>query len=261
MVANIKCYLVLLHIFIKDIYAYRFDAFSKLFGYPIQFGLTLILWYSLSKGGADIDLQYMASYYALSFVLVNQYPFVRMAMSLQMTIANGNYVRNMISGISIITESLAEFWVKALWFNALSIPCAIALASITTGIEVNVVKVFGLITLILIGGTIQCLLWVCISMSAFWIIMNSGVAAMFQNIQRLATGAIIPLSLLPIGLANLLEKTPFPYSLYYPVQYYLDSSISFFEVAIPQLFWLCILFSVSHAIYLAGTNISEGSMI
>lgn len=256
-----RVFLALLSINLKDLASFRFDAFTKLAGYPIQFGLLLVLWHRLAASGIDIDLTYLSSYYAISFVILAQYPFLRMAMEIQGIVMRGNYVKNMVSGVSLPSEFLAEYCVRALWFNLFSIPCAVALTHTVTDLQFSLVGFIGLFVTIFLGGLIQMLMWMLIGMTAFWIVVNTGLTVAFQHIQRLLTGAIIPLSMLPSAYENILFYSPFPYSLFVPVDTYLTDRSVFPWLMVRQVGWILALGASVIMVYRQGLKRTTGAMV
>jgi ABC-2 type transport system permease protein len=256
-----RVFLALLALNFKDIASFRLDAFMKLAGYPIQFGLMMLLWTSLAKQGVKIDLNYLTTYYAISFALLAQYPFLRLAMKTQEVVMTGAYVRNLISGISLPLEDMAEFLAKSTWFNLFSIPCAVALSHGITGTDFDIGSFAGLVVTVILGGVIQALMWILVGLSAFWLVVNTGLVVAFQHLHRLLTGAVIPLSMLPRPVHELLLLTPFPYSLFLPVELYLTRGETFSVLISQQLGWIFVLALIVRLAYLRGINRGSGAML
>lgn len=82
--------------------------------------------------------------------------------------------------------------------------------------------VFGLFVVsLLLTAMLQFLISYAMAMLAFWVLEVSTFIFIIYAFEYLASGHLFPLDLLPAGLQRVLEFTPFPYQLYFPISIYM----------------------------------------
>ncbi len=265
MAGNLKIYWrvfgQLLRLHVNEFSTFRFDTFTKLVGYPLQLGMMVALWALLKQQGAAIDEHYLYAYYALIYILANQYPFMRLAIHLQQVITNGNHLKYILSGVGMIEDHLAEFLVKVCWYNLLSIPIALVFVHAFTGTPFEASKIAGFYLTALIGGVVVFLIWLLVAIATFWLVINRGLVSLVFALQALFTGTLVPLSMLPEGLAMVSRYTPFFYALYAPVDYYLTPASHLLDVLVPQVAWVLALFVLCRALYNKGIHETHAAMV
>ena len=72
-----------------------------------------------------------------------------------------------------------------------------------------------------LGAVLQFLLSYLVAMLAFWVLEISTFVFVLMALERLASGQMFPLDLLPHWLAQALMWTPFPYGTFFPVSVYM----------------------------------------
>jgi len=81
---------------------------------------------------------------------------------------------------------------------------------------------FGLFCLSLaLGAVLQFLLSYLIAMLAFWVLEISTFVFVLMALERLASGQMFPLDLLPPWLNQIMMWTPFPYTTFFPISVYM----------------------------------------
>lgn len=82
--------------------------------------------------------------------------------------------------------------------------------------------VFGLFLIsVVLTGMLQFLISFTMAMLAFWVLEVSTFIFLLFALEYLAGGHLFPLDILPPAVVRVLEFTPFPYQLYFPVSVYL----------------------------------------
>ena len=76
-----------------------------------------------------------------------------------------------------------------------------------------------------------------ITMSAFWIAENAGIAIAFNVLRWAFVGVAFPLSFYPKWLTQVLDATPLPYIVYYP-------ALAFMGRLAPQIFLMKLAFAI-----------------
>jgi ABC-type uncharacterized transport system permease subunit len=231
---------------IKDIVAFRFDAFSKLVGIPIQLGLMYFLWnYVVAQVNSSFNITYVMGYYSLMLVLSLQYPFVRLSNDIESKVMKGGYFRNLVSGISLTKEYFIDYIARTFWFNSIAIPVSLLIYHSFTATDFELIEALIFTLHILIGSIILFFLWMIVGLSAFVLVMNRGLAALIFNLQRLCIGSIVPLTMLPDVVFLLIKFTPFPYAFYFATEQYMGTTNVGLSLFAYQLLWCAGLASLA----------------
>jgi ABC-2 type transport system permease protein len=91
-----------------------------------------------------------------------------------------------------------------------------------------------------LGWMIRFQIAYCVGLLAFWFDQATAVDELYYIIAAFLTGAFAPLDLYPPAIRALIEWTPFPYQIYYPVQI-LNGTISWdstWRVLLIQVVWV-----------------------
>ncbi|ELE7141941.1 hypothetical protein RB981_002709 [Vibrio cholerae] len=224
---------------LRELFAFRFDAFSKLVAFPLQLGLMYFLWkYVISEVDSGFNLEFVVGYYSLILVLSVQFPFIRLANDIQSKVITGDYFRNIVSGISLTREHFVEFIVKASWFNLFAIPVALCIFHFVSGAAIQPVKLVFFLINVQLGSLILFFVWMLVGLTAFRLVVNHGLSSLIFNLQRLCIGAIMPLSVLPELANKLIMLTPFPYAFYLAIESYISNSYEPYILILWQLAWV-----------------------
>jgi ABC-2 type transport system permease protein len=77
---------------------------------------------------------------------------------------------------------------------------------------------------VLLTGCLQFLMSYTMALLAFWVLEVSTFIFILFAFEYIASGHLFPLDILPAGLHQVLQFTPFPYQLYFPVSIYMGKS-------------------------------------
>lgn len=93
---------------------------------------------------------------------------------------------------------------------------------------------------VVFSALLQFLLSYLVAMLAFWVLEISTFVFILMAFERLASGQLFPLDLLPPWLMSALMWTPFPYGTYFPVSIYLGrtTDAALIQGLVLQVFWL-----------------------
>ena len=91
-------------------------------------------------------------------------------------------------------------------------------------------------------GLLQFLISFTMAMLAFWVLEVSTFIFLLFALEYLAGGHLFPLDILPAALVRVLEFTPFPYQLYFPVSIYLGrtTDTALWEGLAIQTLWVLV---------------------
>ncbi len=102
---------------------------------------------------------------------------------------------------------------------------------------------------------IYFLLAMTVTMAAFWTSESSGPLFCFELVLYFAAGAFFPLDVLPSGWRMLLQRLPFPYLVFFPLEVYLERwgpTRAVLGGLATQLAWIAALALISRAVWRRG---------
>jgi len=107
---------------------------------------------------------------------------------------------------------------------------------------------------IFLGGIIHFILFYIFSIISFWLGRTWGFRFMIRVVMEIATGAMIPLSLLPGIWRIIIEAMPFKYLVYFPMQIYLGkiSTTGIIQNLTYEIIWLVGLVFIGWVIWKQG---------
>ena len=100
---------------------------------------------------------------------------------------------------------------------------------------------------LILTAMLQFLISYTLAMLAFWLLEISTLIFIVFAFENLAGGHLFPLDILPSWLAQLLNLTPFPYQLFFPVSIYLEqvSGSALWRGLAMQIFWVSAIFMLA----------------
>lgn len=205
----------------RDTFAYKADLFIKLAGYPARILMAYFLWRTLFQTGVirGVTFEDVFTYSLLVFFLTQMFPFARMARGIREEIYNGNLATYLARGYPHAGVWLSRFLATSVSYLLLISPVAIPLALLFGHIEAQPLTILASLALIVIGTFIRGQLWYLIGISAFFTEDNLGAMRLFDLVERLLAGAVLPLFLFPEWFQSLTHALPFAYTLYAPVDF------------------------------------------
>ena len=243
-------------------------SFCKLSAYRWNFILTILapsfvfffvkynLWASIYEshpGGAinGYSFQTMMNYHVWALVvsLVGQ---GHMGIDLALEIRHGK-----ISSYLIYPFNFWEFH-TASFLSFETVQLAIALTTLTL---LSLLQVVTLPTLsLLCAGFAYCLLvglfWFSLQfltgILAFWLEETWVLRVLLQLITTFLSGAVLPLEFFPSWLISLLDYTPFPFMVYYPVQIFLGNQIPWIKGIVVLSSWIMLSVFVNSLVWRKG---------
>jgi ABC-2 type transport system permease protein len=114
---------------------------------------------------------------------------------------------------------------------------------------------FGVFLLSLaLSALLQFFLSYLIAMLAFWVVEISTFVFILLAFERLASGQMFPLDILPGWLSGALMWTPFPYAIFYPASIYMGgiSGAALYQGLGMQVFWVCATYVLARTVWRQG---------
>jgi ABC-2 type transport system permease protein len=107
-----------------------------------------------------------------------------------------------------------------------------------------------------LAGILQFLIAYTLALLAFWVLDVSTFIFIAFAVEYLASGHLFPLDILPTTLQGVLNLTPYPYLLYFPVGLYLGrfSDAQVLHGFAMQMMWVCIAFAMARWVLSRGVT-------
>ncbi len=111
-------------------------------------------------------------------------------------------------------------------------------------------------TSVLLSSLLFFFLEFMVSCLAFWTSESGGPLFCFELFLQFAAGAFFPLDVLPLALRRLIEMTPFPYMVFFPVRIFLEKMppAEALRMIGMESLWLAAVFTASMAVWRRGVS-------
>jgi viologen exporter family transport system permease protein len=106
----------------------------------------------------------------------------------------------------------------------------------------------------LLTALLQFFISYAMAMLAFWVLEVSTFIFILFAFEYIASGHLFPLDILPRGLEQILQFTPFPYQLYFPVSIYMGKTTgaALAHGLLLQVFWVVAAYGVARFAWRRG---------
>jgi ABC-2 type transport system permease protein len=221
-------YLHVMKIGVQNTLVYRFNFFFRAAVSLLPLLATIYLWQTIYAGQppdvGGYTLAGMISYYLLVTIVDTLTAVNEDDWQIAADIKDGNISQFLLKPMDYLTYRICLFFSGKLIFTAVSI--------IPVGIFIFFFRQYfvappgwamsGYFLLsLLFAALLQFFMSYTMALLAFWLLEVSTVIFILFAIEYIAGGHLFPLNILPPALAAVLNYTPFPYLLYFPVSIYL----------------------------------------
>jgi ABC-2 type transport system permease protein len=255
-----------LHVFgigIQNTLVYRINFLVK-----SSFGLipltgTLFLWRAIYQGdghpgGIDgYTLSGMISYYLLVTLVDALTAVAEDDWQIAADIKDGNISQFLLKPINYFCYRLCLYLSgRAIYTTVALIPVTLFIAYLHQHFQgpVSIGGLVAALTAAVMGGVLQFLIAFTMALLAFWVLDVSTFIFLQFALEYLASGHLFPLDILPKGLVTVINCTPYPYLLYFPVGIYLgrvEGSEIWRGFAV-QTAWILAMFFISQWVWRRG---------
>jgi ABC-2 type transport system permease protein len=247
----VEPYLAVFSIGLKNTLAYKTDFVLSLFSSFFQAGLMIFIWTAIydftnttSILGITLSTMYVYFFLLYAFRVVINFSVPEV---MQEDIQNGSlavaYTRPLKYPIQVFMSGLPD---DALYAGIITIPLIIA-ALLLSHVLLTPLTIMLVISELLIGYTIVILIGFMIGMLAVKLTNIYGIMNSTWSVILLLGGGVLPLTLFPNAVYQILMLTPFPMLLYVPAATFLGMIST--SVAIRSmftgLFWIAVLLLVT----------------
>ncbi len=244
----------LIGIGIKNELAYKLDYLFS-FGFRIVFALLMLfVWSAIyfassTQSISGISLQQMYAYYFLAGVM---YLIIttKIDVQLQSDITNGSVTVAFTRPINYAFQLFFNSFASDLLYMLSSIPLFI-IATFFVTLSINQTTLVILAIEILIGYVLANLIGFMIGSLAVYMTQIWGVMSVTWSLEFLLAGGIMPLSLFPPPISNILSLLPFQMLIYTPVSTLLGTITSTEAISeiIVSAAWAAIFFMVAITVW------------
>lgn len=129
-------------------------------------------------------------------------------------------------------------------------------------LQTNIVSLLSFVVAILLAIFIYFVIIFIVSFLPFWApeVSWGGHFLVTVVLVEFLSGALFPLDVLPVNLQNILNLTPFPYLIFFPLQVYLGKITggALFKGMFVGVFWAIFLYWVMNKLWKKGLKVYEG---
>ncbi|MFC1748278.1 ABC transporter permease [Pseudomonadota bacterium] len=230
----------------------------------IQF-LTLYFLWAVVTGNQEQIYSYSQSEiltYILLSSLVVAIVFSSRSIDAQGEIASGDLNNHLVKPVNYFSYWLSrDFSDKILnvVFSFLEISVLLLILKPPFILQSNPLTYFHFFLSITLATALYFIFSFIVSMSTFWYYQHNGWAQRFLVFVLLRTlgGGLFPIDMLPPIITKILLTLPTAYFIYFPMQVYLErlEPIYIYSGYLIQVFWIIILYFVSHLMWKKGLKI------
>lgn len=256
-----KTYWHILTMGIQNALVYRVNFLCRAFFNLIPLYASMVLWQSIYEGKpstiAGYTLAQMLSYYLLVTLVEAFTSVTEDDWQIAADIKDGVISQFLVRPIDYLHYRMCLFFSgRAVYVLAALLPVGIFLFWQRQHLLAppDIAACFGFLLSLVFSAVLQFLLSYLIALLAFWVLEISSFTFVLLACERLASGQMFPLDILPSWLAQALMWTPFPYCTFFPVSVYLGK-VSGFALAqglVLQLVWIAVAYTLARLMWRRG---------
>jgi len=228
-----KKYWHVLNIGIQNNLAYRFNFLARtVFGF-VPLIAILYVWRTIYAGNGSgstvgsYSLAEMISYYLMITLVDALTAVTEDDWQIATDIKDGNISQFLLKPVDYLQFRLCLFFSARVTYVAVAaIPLAVFFLCLHNYFVFPASwPVFALFLFsVLLTALLQFFISYALAMLAFWVLEVSTFIFIVFAFEYIASGHLFPLDILPRGLQQALDFTPFPYQLYFPVSIYMGKT-------------------------------------
>lgn len=252
------------HIFklgLQNTAAYRTNFFFRALFNLVPLVAALALWRAIFAGGketiAGYTLAQMLSYYLIVTLVEITTAVTEDEWQIATDIKDGQISQFLLRPLDYFAYRLCLFSANRLIYTAMALlpMTAIVLWNVQYLIPpASLVSLLGFACSLAFSALLQFLLAYLTALLAFWVLEISTMSFMLLAAQRLASGEMFPIDLLPEWLNRSLMLTPFPYCVFFPAGIYMGRvhGGALAWGLLMQALWCVALFALARLVWFRG---------
>jgi ABC-2 type transport system permease protein len=258
----LKKYWHVLSIGIQNTLVYRVNfLFRAVFGL-VPLMATIYLWRTIYAGKtsdnvAGYSLRAMISYYLVVTLVDMLTAVAEDDWQVAGDIKDGNISQFLLKPIDYLTYRLCLFTSGRVIYTAVAIvPVALFIFYLREYFVLPAdFATFGwFIVSVALTALLQFFSSYVMALLAFWVLEVSTYIFILYAFEYIAGGHLFPLDILPPAIARVLELTPFPYQLYFPVSIYLGQTHgpALWRGLVIQACWVALFYALARFVWARG---------
>jgi ABC-2 type transport system permease protein len=257
----VQKYFHVLNIGIQNTLVYRVNfLFRSLFGL-IPLMATISLWRTIFSGQATevggYSLSQMISYYLIVTIVDSLTAVNEDDWQIAGDIKDGNISQFLLKPIDYLSYRLCLFGAGRLIYSIVAFIPVTAFILYQRNYFVlppNLSTIGWFAVSIFLTALLQFFTSYAMALLAFWVLEVSTFIFILFAFEYLAGGHLFPLDILPSGVQSVLNYTPFPYQLFFPVSIYLGrtSGQALYEGLVIQTFWVAASYFLARFVWHRG---------
>lgn len=247
---------------IENTLVYRFNFFFRSAFSLIPLLATIFLWRTIYHGNAASEisgytLPGMISYYLVMTMVDTLTAVNEDDWQIAADIKDGNISQFILKPINYLTYRLCLFFSGRLIYTAISIvPVGLfVLAWHDYMVAPPDWQTFGFFSIsVILTALLQFFISFTMALLAFWLLEVSTVIFILFAFEYIAGGHLFPLNILPPLLSQILNFTPFPYQLFFPVSIYLGQvkGVALAQGLLIQAAWVIFFYGLACLVWNRG---------
>ena len=222
---------------------------------------ALAMWRAIFAGGrqsvAGYSLAQMVSYYLIITVIEIMTAVTEDEWQVANDIKDGRITQFLLRPVGYFGYRITSFCANRVVYAAIALlPLAVIIVwnydRVLLPANSGALAAFALS--VCFSAILQFLLAYLTALLAFWVLEISTLSFMLLAAQRIASGEMFPLDLLPSWLGHLLMLTPFPYCMYFPASVYMGRTQCgmLAQGLAMQLAWIAVLYLGTRFVWRRG---------
>jgi len=254
-------YLHVMRVGFQNTLVYRMNFLLRAAFSLIPLVATISLWRTIYRGNsgdvAGYSLAGMISYYLIVTVVDTFTAVTDDDWQIAADIKDGAISQFLLKPINYTAYRLSLFFSGKLIFTAASfIPIGIFIFCERRYLvaPASAMAFCCFLASLVLTGLLQFFMSYTLALLAFWLLEVSTVIFILFAFEYIAGGHLFPLNILPPALERVLNFTPFPYLLFFPVSVYLGQvkGLALVEGLATQIGWLIFFFLLAQFVWRQG---------
>jgi len=254
-------YLHVMRVGFQNTMVYRMNFLLRAAFSLIPLLATIYLWGAVYSGRtSDVggySLPAMISYYLIVTIVDTLTAVTDDDWQIAADIKDGNISQFLLKPINYTIYRMSLFFSGKLIFAAMSlIPVGLFIFCERRYLVAppSLDALAGFLVSLVLTAFLQFFMSYTMALLAFWVLEVSTIIFMLFAFEYLAGGHLFPINILPPAIAHILNLTPFPYLLYFPVSVYLGTikGLALAQGLAIQFAWLAFFWGLSQFVWRRG---------
>ncbi|MCL2109959.1 MAG: ABC-2 family transporter protein [Oscillospiraceae bacterium] len=246
---------------IQEAMEYRIDFLFGLINGSFSVFIQFFLWTAI-YGGSDSAVLYNYSYpqmivYIIMAGILRRITTTDFEYEIADDIREGSLSRFLVQPIGYFPYRVFLFLGrKILQFAVIILLSGVILTTLyfTMGAEFQLVNILATFVVVPLSLLLNCVMFYCISMTAFWLTRSWGVFNGMQVVTMVLSGGVFPLDVFGEPVKAVLMHLPFQFIVYFPLNIICGNTngSEIIYGIIAQIFWIVVVYLLSRILWRAG---------